>query len=393
MRTARGVGWAGWPVGTLVLVALLLVACAPGGTSAPAGGTAGSAPGASAGGASTAAPGWQAEWDRLVAAARQEGSVTVVIQTGDLYRNWALEFEKAFPGIRVDVTGLPGRDVIPRVLGEQRGGQYLWDVYVGGNQSGLSLRDGGALDPMRPILFHPEVVDDSAWFGGFAWGFADLEGQYLFTHRVEVAPTVRVNRDTVPESELNRVEQLVDPKWKGRISWQDPTVPGAGSADAGHLLLAAGEPWYRQLFAQEIVATRDQRQQVDWLVRSRYPIGISPSFEALQAYQQEGVGLNVRSLAFDSDLGRRLSMSLGTGLFTQAPHPNAAKLYLNWALTKEAQTLWVRHLGNQVSRRLDVLGPPELAPDPKVQYRESVNLEKNAHFIDQAQDIAREWIK
>jgi iron(III) transport system substrate-binding protein len=382
------------------VMVVTLAACAPAPT-APAGGASGSTAGAAASapaakpaeGTAAAPADWQAQWERTLAAARQEGSLNLVIQTGDLYRNWALEFQKKYPDIRVEVTGLPGRDVVPRVLNERRGGQHLWDVYVGGHQSGNSLKAGGALDPIRPALMLPDVLDDSKWLDGFDAAFSDVDRQYMFGHRVEVLPLVQVNRDVVSEAELSRVEDLVDPKWKGRMSWQDPTAAGAGSADAGHILVVAGEPWLRQLLGQEIVVTRDQRQQVDWLVRGRYPIGISAAVEPLQAYRREGLGLNVRPLAPETDLGRRFSLSMGIGVFNNPPHPHAAKAFLNWALTKEGQALWVQHLGNQVSRRLDVLGPADLAPDPKARYRESVNLEENIHFIDRAQEIAQEYIK
>jgi iron(III) transport system substrate-binding protein len=389
-----------WKTWSLAVAAVVLGACAPG-PAAPAGGAArapegaaGSAPAAQPAGGTAGAPAdWQAQWERTLAAARQEGSLILVIQTGDLYRNWALEFTKKYPDIRIEITGLPGRDAVPRVLNERRGGQYLWDVYVGGHQSGNSLKAGGALDPVRPALMLPDVLDDSKWVGGVDAVYSDVERQYMFGHRVEVAPLVQVNRDVVPEAELTRVEDLVDPKWKGRMSWQDPSVAGAGSADAAHILVVAGEDWLRRLLSQDIVITRDQRQQVDWLVRGRYPIGISASVEALQAYRREGLGQNVRPLAPESDMGRRFSLSMGIGLFNNAPHPNAAKVFLNWALTKEGQALWVQHLGNQASRRVDVLGPPEIAPDPNVRYRESVNLEENAQFIDRAQEIAQEYIK
>src|SRR5438046_10249491 len=107
----------------LVAVALLLAAAcqAPG---APTGSApAGSAPAASGAGAAarSAAPdtvsaGGQSEWERVVAAARQEGKVVAVIPPGPQYEPTIREtFGKAFPGIEVEMTSLLGGQFRQRV--------------------------------------------------------------------------------------------------------------------------------------------------------------------------------------------------------------------------------------------------------------------------------------
>src|SRR5687768_16176892 len=102
---------------------------------------------------------------------------------------------------------------------ERRGGVYNWDIYIGGPESGYrGLRPEGALDPMKPALVLPEVLDDSKWLGGFEAGFNDRAGGYVYSYRGELTRTVAVNRDVVPEAQLSRVEDLVDPRWRGRMS-------------------------------------------------------------------------------------------------------------------------------------------------------------------------------
>src|SRR5262249_51296655 len=174
------------------------------------------------------------------------------------------EFEKAYPDVQLELTGMAGRDSVTRILGERRADQYLWDAYVGGPSSAIDgFKAADALDPLRPALLLPEILDDSKWYGGFDDGFTDRDGQYVYAHRGDIAFSVYVNRDRVPEAELSRVEDLTAPQWKGKLSWQDPTVAGTGSVIAGHLYMVKGEEWFRQLMAQEPVVTRDQRQQVD----------------------------------------------------------------------------------------------------------------------------------
>ena len=69
--------------------------------------------------------------------------------------------------------------------------------------------------------------------------------------------------------------------------------------------------------------------------------------------------------------GTYLSGSTGdVGIINRAPHPNAARLFANWLLTKEGQTLWSKAELVQ-SARLDVptdFLPVEKIRDPKVKY-------------------------
>lgn len=72
---------------------------------------------------------------------------------------------------------------------------------------------------------------------------------------------------------------------------------------------------------------------------------------------------------------------------TRPPHPNAAKLFLNWLLTKEAQTVWCKHAEIN-SRRLDVpIIREDLVPTPGKHYAR-VDLEEFTIEIDKTQEIA-----
>ena len=78
-------------------------------------------------------------------------------------------------------------------------------------------------------------------------------------------------------------------------------------------------------------------------------------------------------------------------LVNRAPHPNAARVYLNWLLSKDGQTAWAQTTGEN-SRRTDVEGPAESAPDPAKSYR-VVNSEEYNHYQDQALGLAREILR
>src|SRR5438128_421687 len=117
----------------LVAVLAVCVACAPAGASpsrapapsAPAAAPAASAPAASAP-ASAAAPvaagqdAWRAEWERTLAAAKQEGRVVVTGPPGESSRQALTAFQQTYPEIQVEFVGQRGADFISRTLAERR---------------------------------------------------------------------------------------------------------------------------------------------------------------------------------------------------------------------------------------------------------------------------------
>src|SRR5262249_7054950 len=180
----------GQPWGIVIAVALCVVACAP---AAPAPAAAPPPQPAAAVGASAATqPGGpastrddsQVAWEQALAAARQEGSLVLALQPGDVWRQWVERFEQTYPGIKLEATSITGADFVPRVLPERRADQYLWDVYIGGPESPYrGLKPAGALAPLKPAVLLPAGLDDGNWVGGFDAGFNALEGSYVYSSR------------------------------------------------------------------------------------------------------------------------------------------------------------------------------------------------------------------
>ena len=325
-----------------------------------------------------------------MAAAKREGKVVVAGGPGNIYRDAALAFQKAFPDIQIEFTGASGRDFGPKVLAERGGGQYLWDVYLGGATTGLTvLRPEGALDPLRPVLLLPDVLDSSKWLGGFEDPWMDKERRWAFAFEGRLMPVAYVDRAVVPESELSTIDQLLDPKWKGKIISGDYSTTGSASAQGQHLLIDKGEAWFRKFLAQDLVLNKDERLVVEALVRGRYPIATGVSSSEFGTFQREGLGATVKVLDPDSASGGILTGGFGMAmLMNRAPHPNAAKVYINWLLSQEGQKAYVAATSLN-SRRLDVTGPAETAPKPTVKYRD-VNKEEFLSYKQQSLDIAKQ---
>jgi iron(III) transport system substrate-binding protein len=333
----------------------------------------------------------QAEWDTLVDAAKREGRLVISVGAGTIYREHALTFQRKYPEIAMEIAAANAAVLMPRVLAERRNGQYLWDVHTGATTV-YPLRDEGAFDPLKPALLLPEVLDNANWLDGFDAGFNDTAKQHLYSFEGRLSSTFYVNRDLVSEAELSSVEQLVDPRWRGKIVATDPRRGSAASATAAHLLLIKGEDWVRQFLAQDIVVASDNRQIAEFIARGRYPIALGMSEAELETFQREGVGRNVKPLAPKSELGGRLSTGNGSmALYNRAPNPNAAKLYVNWLLTQEVQARWVEMISEN-SRRLDVPKKAENAPPPGI-FATNVNREENMASVERIWDIARELVK
>jgi iron(III) transport system substrate-binding protein len=314
----------------------------------------------------------QKEWEAIVAAAEKEGQLNIAGPPGDTYRlaliGW---FQKKFPKIKVEYNGASGRDQVPRLTRERQSGLFNWDLYIGGPTSPLgALKPIGAFDPLQPEMLLPEALDDGKWYGGFRAGFVDSEEKLYYAFDGTVSDVVYVNTDLVKPEELKSFKDLSDPKWSGKIVWEDPRQEGSGLNSALLFKLSFGEAFLRKLLSeQKIVFTRDRRQLTEWVVRGRHPIAVSLPTDQLKLFLEKGVGKNVKPVE-DPALVNSIIPGFGAfGLLNRRPHPNAAKLYVNLWLSKEGQLSWVTNSGGRNSRRLDVpLGDPEFAIKPNQKY-------------------------
>jgi ABC-type Fe3+ transport system substrate-binding protein len=338
------------------IVVLLVGACAPTARPEPA---AGPPPAASSAGGDTA---WQAEWERTVAAARQEGTLALSAPASELWRRTLLSFEQEYPDVKVEYNGFPSGEFWPRLAQERAAGLFLRDLRVGGpSPEVFHARDAGTFAPVRPALVLPEVVGDDNWVGGLDGIWADDAKTYLLAFTANAMGTVSVNRDLISERELSAEKDLLDPRWRGKMSLQEPSG-GAGLADLTVLVASYGEDYLRALLRQDLALTKDPRQQAEWIARGRYPIGLGVPTHVLLLLQNEGVGTNVKKLS-----GGQQGLTISTGaiqLMDRPPHPNATKVFVNWLLSQRTQAQLSQTVGLN-SRRRDVpAAKPEEVVDP-----------------------------
>ncbi len=313
---------------------------------------------------SAQAPGrakWEEDWDALVTAARQEGKVVVLTLSGPGWRKGLDAFADSF-GIAVEQAGNTAPTIwVPKIQRERLAGIYAYDVATVLSQSALTLlRPDGVWDNLRALLFRPDVLDDAAWYGGFESRFMDLDRQLAFGWEYSISRNLYVNTDLVSAGEIKTPQDLLNPKWKGKIILADVRLGGTFNPMAS-LRSRYGDGFVKQLLVdQEPGFGRDVRMITEQLIRGRYAIALYMQLGVLDDFRSQGVGGNVRVVNLPEIAYVRSNAVLG---FNRAPHPNAAKLFINWLLTKGGQMAFCKGLGTNSARRdveaFDAEGKPE----------------------------------
>jgi iron(III) transport system substrate-binding protein len=310
-----------------------------------------------AGGAADTRAAGRGEWERTIEAARKEKQV--VLYASDRYGELFQEFQKKFPDIKVvSVLGL-GPQTIQRVMAEQRAGKFLGDIFLGGATSGYRvLYKGKALDPIKTALVLPEVVDESKWWGG-RHTYIDEKRSYLFAFNQVALPFVAYNSKLVQPGEIRSYWDLLHPRWKGKIVALDPTMGSA--VDTALLFLYSapglGPEYLRRLLSEtDLVASRDSRQIVDWLAAGKFAFCVFTPIGRTRFEDAKSKGLPVDWFGA-ADLKEGVPLSTGSGnaaLLRNAPHPEAARVAINWLLSREGQAAFQNLFHDRDSLRTDV---------------------------------------
>ncbi len=298
---------------------------------------------------------WKVEWERTLKAAREEGEVQVFTEPSvDIYRAM-MEFQKAHSKIRLRITPLGARRFASRVLAERRAGKYLVDVFSGGTTSpSLILVPAGVLESIRSAFILPEIEDTSLWFRK-KFHFADGLGKYVFLSDGTISSSiVTYNTKLVRPGQIKSFWELLDPKWKGKIAAYDPRLPGGASNNMRFLYYnpKLGPKFITRLIREtDMALAPDRRMVMDWLATGRYPLALFVGRELDKAKRQ---GLPVDEMVQLKKEGAMLTSGAGSiTLINKAPHPNAAKVFINWFLSRKGQTAWQKIMDRN-SLRMDI---------------------------------------
>jgi iron(III) transport system substrate-binding protein len=290
------------------------------------------------------------DWDRTVALAKKEGKVVVSIPASSELRV-GLEklFEKRFG---IDVEPVVGRAsaIVRKMVDESKAGIRYVDLHMGGSESIVTgMLPEGILEPVEPLMLLPEVKDPKQWWGGHIW--VDNARKSIYSTLAYQTENLWINSQLMKADQVRSFDDLLDERLKDRIGMLDPRTAGSGASTWSYLRDIKGEDYLRRLVGQKLAISRDQRVLAEILAKGKLALVMGLTYYSYAPFLKGG--LPVAPLPAPKE---GVYVSGGSGhvvVLKNAPHPNAAQLFLNWFLSREGQEVYTRSM-HQATRRLDV---------------------------------------
>lgn len=307
-------------VGGLALaLAMTVAACGGGGNGASA-----SAGGSQSASGSPDYGSFASSIKSLYAAAKQAGETQVVIYGATVESNKPIydEFTKQFPGITVGGQQAFGPQLVSRVHGEVASGKHVGDLTDTGNTTTLQFQSEG--------LYQPTGIDvssvDPEYVGSDGMFFADTLSPFVIIYN-----TTKLDKKDYPKN----WHSILDPKYKGQMVITDPTINGP-SMDVFANMIHDGR--YTQDFVDKFAATQPHLVASPPLAEQQVATGQSAigwPDTLVSAEQAKAKGAPI-GIVFPMDDGTLFGPTYAA-LLKGAPHPNAAKLLLEWELSPAGQ--------------------------------------------------------
>lgn len=284
-------------------------------------------------------------WQGIVAAARKEGSATLYSFdfTGDVGIAMSKGFHDAY-GIGVNVITGRGSEFIARLQTEARTGQRVGDWSEGSPAHLYNMKKSGLTVPLLdlPVLKEKDAFKTSPLV-------TDPEGHILTWQTSFMWPHLN-SKLVKPGDEPRSWFDFLQPRWKGKILFNDPMVSSSPYIIFQPLIKngVLRPDYLEKLAAQDLIFITGGPMAVERLARGDAPlyIGTQPGEAALAVLAGAPVKI--------------VDMSEGQGVLNKpqvvikgGPHPNAAKVFANWFLSREGQTVFCRSKGS-LSLRKDV---------------------------------------
>jgi iron(III) transport system substrate-binding protein len=258
---------------------------------------------------------------KLVEGAKKEGEmIFYTTMTLDQSKEVVDRFQKKYPFIKPTLFRTGGGPLLNKILTEARGNRYAWDVVVGRAEMVVPLMERNLLASYRSP--ETKMIDDD---------LADKEGYWTSYYVIAYVlgwNTKLVKREDVPKT----YEALVDPKWKGgQLSFDNEAygmLQGLMRAWGREKAIA----YFKRIAAIDPSMKRGNTERVALAVAGEYPLTVS--------YNQTFERMVARGAPIDwVALEPAVVSSFPIMLAAKAPHPNAARLYYDFSLSKEGQEM------------------------------------------------------
>ena len=255
-------------------------------------------------------------------AAKAEGKLVLYgVGNAALYNPIRDAFMKRFPGIQLEGVDQRGRESREKVIAEQQSKSYVVDVVISGTDTQNELTQNGLIETYQsPQLDSviPELVPTDR----------------VNSPRTVSIFTIAVNTNLVPpDQEPKTWTDLLDPKWKDKLEMDDPRGSGPGGTIlSGMEVLYGIDNVDSKLAAQNLFFATQAGPLLDALVRGEKAIYLSSTHTDVIA--QTAAGAPIKQIKPSDGVGLT---PINQGLVKNAPHPNAARLWIEWSLSEEGQ--------------------------------------------------------
>ena len=323
------------------------------------------------------------EWTALMAAAKAEGSLTVAGYGSREYDAVYAQFSKKY-GIKMTISYAGGSEHADRILAERRANIFAVDVgHVGANTVNRRLIPAKAVAPIMPYLILDEITDPKNWYGDRLW-FIDEQQQYVLAHSAdfERAFVLFINTKVVKDDDLKALQSpddLMSDKWRKKVVALSPNTAQVGNSYFRYTMLPKpfGAEWMERFIKSGAIEfVSNSRLIEDGLAGGKYAIAVFPNAPPLDLMEKQGLPVKRIEHEF-ADVPGIMTAGAPTQavqIYDRAPHPNAAKLFVNWLLSREGMTYVHDHPTNapfaRNSLRKDV---PKTKVDPATLPEDGVN--------------------
>ncbi|WP_178130590.1 ABC transporter substrate-binding protein [Reyranella sp. CPCC 100927] len=285
-----------------------------------------------------------AEWQKVIAAARKEGRLVLYTASigSPFYKEVARTFEAKY-GIRVEALEARASEIRERVRIEQAAGRFIADVHHNGATTTWLMQQEGALQPHGGVPNARNVMPP-------------YEADDVRLPSDVTSFVILINRTMVKEAdEPKSWKDMLDPKWTGKILADDMRALGGGAVFFAVTHDLFGKAFHEKLAAQKLVFSRDLRNNERRTARGEYPL----YFPFVLAYYTQIKNLPVKVVIPDEG---RLYVRFDLAMLKNAPHPNAARLFMHHFLEVESQLVYANAGYSPVVKGVLERSSPDMRP-------------------------------
>lgn len=239
------------------------------------------------------------------------------------------KFEARYPFLKVKLARTGSEKLLARVMTESRAGKNFADVVQTVEFSMHTFRSNGVLGRYVPVennLYPKEFKEEGSWTTVYY-------NPYVVAYNTRL-----VSRESLPKT----YDGLLDPRWRGNMMMEGTKVDWF----AGLLQIMGKEKglaFMRELAKQQLMLRTGHNLLAQLVAAGEAGLDINIPASSVDRLKETGAPIDWTAV------GPAPAIMVGAGVTRNPPHPNAARLYVDFVLSKEGQSI-MRGFGRLVAR-------------------------------------------